>query len=441
MNLPTLTGILMVANPNWEKENILMDSFFLILFCISFILLVILLLTSSGSSTDERTAILGTGAAPEMPVLPNPAAVKIVQAGTRAVQPFTISPILSAGQPEELPASQPFTIWTVDMPDETFDYLLESAWQDVFQEKYLPAVAALNAMLEYRLTPEQRAWVVYHRGTVYDLMGQKDLALDDYLEADDLGIDDLGLLNAICWNYAITNRPNQALPFCEEAVEGEAISQFLDSRGLVYAQLGRFPEAVNDFERAIRLDGFPSDQMKATRREWLKTLKTGTNPITEEVLAAERGEAMPVTLVACYEGAPSLSYLKTEFEDRFGYIFQKTIIAGQPALKGTLRQGGCLSEITLVAQGEQITGAEVDIRGCTPEEGANRALDFMYAFARDRQESARIFSWSNVDWLAVLQGEKPVSTYTQSYGGFDFRLYRHETSGDVSYIVEAAQTG
>jgi hypothetical protein len=278
---------------------------------------------------------------------------------------------------------------------------------------------------------------------MYDLMGQVNLALDDYLEAVDLGIDDPELLNQICWCYAITNRPDEALPYSEKAVGSEATSQYLDSRGLTYTQLGRFPEAVKDFETAIRLDGFPTDAMKASRREWVKALKAGTNPITAEVLAAERVEVIPVDQVTYYEGAPTLSYLRKVYEHVYGYFFQETTIAGLSLLKGILRQGRCISEIVLVGEGAQapVTSAEAAIYGCSPEEGANRAIDFIYAFARDQQDSARIFAWSNVDWTGILNGQKTASTWTQTYGPFGFRLYRRDTSSKTTFVVEAVPTG
>ncbi len=69
---------------------------------------------------------------------------------------------------------------------------------------------------------------------------------------------------------------------------------YIDSRGLVLAQLGDFEGAISDFQFVVdelkgELDSY-SISTRAQRMEWLITLVEGENPFTPEVLAGLRGE-------------------------------------------------------------------------------------------------------------------------------------------------------
>lgn len=132
------------------------------------------------------------------------------------------------------------------------------------------------------------------RADAYKKLGDYESAISDELGAVELGDSSPVLLNNICWDYGVTNQPELALPYCEEAVKAEPSAQYLDSRGLTYALLGDFEAAITDFQVVVdELEGATDPELTAIytqRLAWIGALKDGVNPFTPEVLAELRGE-------------------------------------------------------------------------------------------------------------------------------------------------------
>jgi tetratricopeptide (TPR) repeat protein len=103
-----------------------------------------------------------------------------------------------------------------------------------------------------------------------------------------------GAYNALCWAYALDQQPELALPYCEQAVILDPSGYSHDSRGVVYAELGRLDEAVGEFEIFLDwLGGQPESVYRRhgpTREAWLRELKAGRNPIGPETLEQLRHE-------------------------------------------------------------------------------------------------------------------------------------------------------
>jgi tetratricopeptide (TPR) repeat protein len=101
-------------------------------------------------------------------------------------------------------------------------------------------------------------------------------------------------LNMLCWGYAIEQQPELALPYCQRAVAADPEPVFFESRGLTYALLGKYPNAIADFEiynAWLEQQPGESSQVSLTRHQaWIQTLKAGQNPFTPAVLAKLRRE-------------------------------------------------------------------------------------------------------------------------------------------------------
>jgi len=128
----------------------------------------------------------------------------------------------------------------------------------------------------------------FNRALAYIRRGETARWLQDLDRVLVLDPDHLGAHNALCWAYALDAQPEQALPFCESAVALDPNGPARDSRGIVYAQMGRYGEAIVDFEAylvSLREQGEARYQQYGPRREaWLIALRAGRNPFDSTTL-------------------------------------------------------------------------------------------------------------------------------------------------------------
>lgn len=154
------------------------------------------------------------------------------------------------------------------------------------------ALADLEKALELDTNvPEiyfNRAYVHFQQGLSMETVAP------DLTKALALRPDYANALNFYCRGYAIEQQPELALPYCQQAVAANPQPSFLDSRGLVYALMGDYPAAVDDFNAYTTwLAQQPDEQEQdalARRQEWIKSLEAGQNPFTPTVLAEVRRE-------------------------------------------------------------------------------------------------------------------------------------------------------
>ncbi len=338
--------------------------------------------------------------------------------------------------PTKNPLAGEFVDGKLVMTDSTYRQLTETG-QKMFAEGYYLYEAFLyDAMLEFSLKPEQLINLYNLQHEDYEYLGHYDQANENLLQILDLGDRRAGFLNGLCWNYAITNQPEQALPYCEEAVTKDPSAMALDSRAVTYALLGKYPEAVSDFEAALAQGGFPSEDMQAQRHEWVTMLKAGQNPITEQVLAQERGEEVNLAPDPWFTGNLSISYLRAQYENS-GYVFEKTVIDGQPALTSTLQDGTCKVAIVLCGDDQEFKGGTSTISGCTHSDLNSHAVDFILPFSRDLKEMARAIVWNAADLYYVIEG-KPVTDLSPTFGNFQFSMERTNVPGEEVIIINAS---
>lgn len=131
-------------------------------------------------------------------------------------------------------------------------------------------------------------------GMIYQEMGDLAQTAANYQKALELDPDNADWYNNLCWAYGVFNQPEEGLEYCERAIELRADPYIHDSRGLVYALLGDYGNAIVDFTIFVNYyeKTYPDQRFPAVeqRKAWIKAMQTGDNPFTEEVLDALRTE-------------------------------------------------------------------------------------------------------------------------------------------------------
>ena len=120
-----------------------------------------------------------------------------------------------------------------------------------------------------------------------ELLAQAHNTLQDNAHADE---QTWAVVDALlCRGYAIKEQPEQALPYCQQAVAADPQPAFFEGRGLAYALLGDYPAAVADFRTYaawLEEQSGDSGQERLTRlQSWIEMLEAGQNPFTPSVLS------------------------------------------------------------------------------------------------------------------------------------------------------------
>jgi tetratricopeptide (TPR) repeat protein len=99
------------------------------------------------------------------------------------------------------------------------------------------------------------------------------------------------VLNLLCWESSLRGHAADVVDtLCEDAVRSALYSAYArDSRGIARALVGRRDEAISDFESYVQ-DLSRLEQRRRKRSEWIKALRAGRNPFTDQVLAELRSE-------------------------------------------------------------------------------------------------------------------------------------------------------
>jgi tetratricopeptide (TPR) repeat protein len=114
-------------------------------------------------------------------------------------------------------------------------------------------------------------------------------ALASLRQAQSLAPDAPGPNNALCWTYGLLDQAQEALSYCDRAVAVDPSGLSRDSRGLVLAMLGRYEEAIAEFEGFLAwLDTQPEAEQaryRSSRTAWNAALEAGQNPYDEQTRA------------------------------------------------------------------------------------------------------------------------------------------------------------
>ena len=138
----------------------------------------------------------------------------------------------------------------------------------------------------------------FHRALVAIRIGENDDWIEDFQQTLALssaaGDIYYPAYNGLCWGYGLAQEPEIALPHCNEAVAHDPTGASRDSRGIVYAQLGRYEDAIAEFEaylawlRAMDVPNRYERYRGPVVEAWIDELAQGKNPITPAVLEGLR---------------------------------------------------------------------------------------------------------------------------------------------------------
>lgn len=118
-------------------------------------------------------------------------------------------------------------------------------------QRYQEALSFLNGAEDQISSDNQFKLLL---GEIYVKMGDAEAARDKFGIFRTEAEDDDGLLNSLCWSQATSGFDLEiALKDCNSALKikpGQAA--YLDSRGLVLFRLGRYEDAINNYDRALK---------------------------------------------------------------------------------------------------------------------------------------------------------------------------------------------
>lgn len=130
----------------------------------------------------------------------------------------------------------------------------------------------------------------FHRGLAHIRAGQGEQWVADFAKMQLLNEKDHSPIMGLCWGYVMAQQPDKALFYCDQAVQHDASGFSNDSRGIAYALLGRYDEAIVDFRAYLTaLKAHDSASFFERNRgplveQWITQLEAGQNPFDEALL-------------------------------------------------------------------------------------------------------------------------------------------------------------
>ena len=129
----------------------------------------------------------------------------------------------------------------------------------------------------------------YNRALAHSEAGKWDLSNSDFRAAQERDPRNPEINNALCRQLAVQRRQEEALPFCDLALEREPDGPGRDSWGLVHAVMGSADEAVADFR--VFLSWVDASEKptcrphyRPSRESWISALESGGNPFDDKTL-------------------------------------------------------------------------------------------------------------------------------------------------------------
>ncbi len=297
----------------------------------------------------------------------------------------------------------------------------EHFYQNGDYEMYI----ALMAELERYENPDDLARTYMLVADAYDKMGDYETAITYYLKAFEADPATQHSANQLCWDYGLLGKADLALPYCEQAVEDNPSLSTRDSRGLAYALLGKYDLAMADFQSVVdelKTSTKPDEQkIFQTRLTWLKTLQTGENPITLQVLGrlrkdATSGIALP-TLTADEKKAVVTGQEIKKAAQLQGFSQFETI-SETPLVStiGFFIDGSCSAALIWMDLNERPFNYMLMVGNCSDAKQKGLATWLIDLVFKDKSDKAKAMVWSLNDLYYVIEGEK-TETGTEIIGG------------------------
>lgn len=381
------------------------------------------LLTSCAGTPAEPVTLepTNTPLSSSSPVPPTETAAP-TQTATPEPNETPLPTATSTQTPVPSPTYTPTAIYLGELSDIEFSTLMDIAFSHFQDGLFEKEALLLTEMLSYSMKPEQIAHVYGMRADDYRRLGDYNAGIADSIKAVEAGAEDPAVFKNLCWQLAITERPESVLPYCEKAVQLDPSLANLDSRGIVYALLSNEPSpsandyreaAIEDFNALVSsLENATSQEdqaFRAERQKWVEILEAGNNPITEEMLVKFREETFPPVTLTTATASPQKIVTVPDVQksmEELGVVFEEaTTPDGMPYMLGTGIDGSCIGFFSLVGT-DRLDMAIMFLDGCNDGEEINRSYWFLDKLLKDPKEQAKASVWMVSEVHHVIVGDQ-----------------------------------
>ena len=133
----------------------------------------------------------------------------------------------------------------------------------------------------------------FNRGLAYSALEQWEDSIADLKRAQELLPSEPEYNDALCWQLAVTEAAEAAMPYCELALEAYPNGQARGGRGLTHAISGRADAAIEDFEAFVDwVNASPGESCRSRygqiTQDWIQSLQAGDDPFDIETLRGLR---------------------------------------------------------------------------------------------------------------------------------------------------------
>ena len=133
----------------------------------------------------------------------------------------------------------------------------------------------------------------FNRGLAYSALEQWEDSIADLKRAQELLPSEPEYNEALCWQLAVTEAAEAAMPYCELALEAYPNGQARGGRGLTHGIIGRADAAIEDFEAFIDwVNASPGESCRSRygqiTQDWIQSLQAGDDPFDAETLRGLR---------------------------------------------------------------------------------------------------------------------------------------------------------
>ncbi len=131
----------------------------------------------------------------------------------------------------------------------------------------------------------------YNRGLVYVRLNEGAGWRADLQAALAAGY--AGAAEGLCWGYALSEAPAQAISYCQDALKAAAGAGPWENLGVAYARIGQYAEAaaaLTRYRESLTASPQASAAKLARLEAWVRALQAGANPIDGAAIQALREE-------------------------------------------------------------------------------------------------------------------------------------------------------
>ena len=133
----------------------------------------------------------------------------------------------------------------------------------------------------------------FNRGLAYSALEAWEDSIADLKRAQELLPSKPEYNDALCWQLAVTEAAEAAMPYCDLAVEAYPNGQARGGRGLTHGISGRADAAIEDFEAFIDwVNASPAESCRSRygqiTQDWIQSLQAGDDPFDAETLRGLR---------------------------------------------------------------------------------------------------------------------------------------------------------